>query len=84
MSNSELDLNKVILGCKPIIHKIRTYMNIASNMNFLNPVKTGLYMLVMLLTILNVVLYPIFTPINIISQAWAKAKASIFQPKRLV
>jgi hypothetical protein len=80
----ELDINAVIMGCKPVINKCRTYMQLASKMNILNPKKTGLYILVVLLTVINIALIPVFTPINYIKSAWNKAKSIIFPSKRLV
>jgi hypothetical protein len=53
-------------------------------MNILNPKKTGLYILVVLLTVINIALIPVFTPINYIKSAWNKAKSIIFPSKRLV
>ena len=80
----ELDINAVIMGCKPLLQKVKTYMQLASKLNVLNPKKTGLYILVILLTVINIALIPVFTPINYIKSAWNKAKSIIFPSKRLV
>jgi hypothetical protein len=80
----ELDINAVIMGCKPLLQKVKTYMQLASKLNVLNPKKTGLYILVILLTVINIALIPVFTPLNFIKSAWNKAKSIIFPSKRLV
>ena len=74
MQNTELDINAIITGCKPLLQKCRNYMQLASRLNVLNPKKTGLYILVVLLTVVNIALIPVFTPLNFIKSAWNKAK----------